>query len=278
MDIVRNYPIVSLREGVVFPHTEPTLSFGRSQSVAGIEAAIKSDKQIIFVGQKTNTLTPTAADLYEIGTLCLVDQFAAVGNELLVKIKGISRVKIGPIFQTEPYFTAPVEILSESYLESDRTVATARQILMELRRLFDMGRSVDFPIFMRLMAGVSAAELADQVGNMLELKTDVKQKILEILSIDERLDEALVLLAHEIKVVELEYNIASQAKLNLTRILKNRFCGKGKKPFPKNWKNWDQNQKTTTMNILCSKKESKLQVCLRKSEKKQTKNYPAFSK
>ncbi len=233
MDIVRNYPIVSLREGVVFPHTEPTLSFGRSQSVAGIEAAIKSDKQIIFVGQKTNTLTPTAADLYEIGTLCLVDQFAAVGNELLAKIKGISRVKIGPIFQTEPYFTAPVEILSESYLESDRTVATARQILMELRRLFDMGRSVDFPIFMRLMAGVSAAELADQVGNMLELKTDVKQKILEILSIDERLDEALVLLAHEIKVVELEYNIASQAQAKFDKNFKEQVLRERQKTISK---------------------------------------------
>ena len=108
MDITRLYPIVTLRDGVVFPHTEPTLSFGRTQSVSGIEAAIKSDKQLIFVAQKNDTLNPTAADLYEIGTLCVIDQFAPVGNELLAKIKGISRVKIGPISQIEPFFSAPI--------------------------------------------------------------------------------------------------------------------------------------------------------------------------
>ncbi len=233
MDGIRHFPIVSLRDGVVFPHTEPTLSFGRAQSVAGIEAAIKSDKQLIFVAQKNDTITPIATDLYEIGTLCVVDQFAPVGNELLAKIKGISRVKIGPVSQTEPYFTAPIEILAESYLESDRTVATARQILMELRHLFDMGRSVDFPIFMRLMAGVSAAELADQVANMLDLKTPLKQKLLEILSVDERLDEALVHLAHEIKVVELEHNIAHQAQAKFDKNYKEQVLRERQKTISK---------------------------------------------
>lgn len=233
MDITRLYPIVTLRDGVVFPHTEPTLSFGRSISVAGIEAAIKSDKQLVFVGQKIDSQTPTPADLYEIGTLCVIDQFAPVGNELLAKIKGISRVKIGPISQIEPFFAAPIEILPESYLESDQTVATARQILMELRHLFDMGRSVDFPIFMRLMSGVSAAELADQVANMLDIKTPAKQKLLEILSVDERLNEALVLLAHEIKVVELEHNIAHQAQAKFDKNYKEQVLRERQKTISK---------------------------------------------
>ena len=95
--------------------------------------------------------------------------------------------------------SATVTVINETYQESDQSVATGRQILNELKNLFDMGRPGDFPIFMKLMTGVSAAELTDQVVNLLDLKTEVKQRLLETISVEKRLDETLDLLTHEIK-------------------------------------------------------------------------------
>ena len=68
----RVYPVVALREGVVFPHTDAHLTFGRPKSNAGIEAAIRADKQIIFVAQKQPIATPQPEDLYTIGILILI--------------------------------------------------------------------------------------------------------------------------------------------------------------------------------------------------------------
>ena len=114
-------------------------------------------------------------------------------------VKAINRVQIGPLVATEPYMTAEIVELPETYTESDRSLATARQIMVEFKRVFNMGKSIEFSLFMRLMGGVSAAELADQVANILEVKTSEKQEVLEILSVEDRLEKVLELLIHEIK-------------------------------------------------------------------------------
>ncbi len=206
----RAYPVVALREGVVFPHTEAHLTFGRPKSNSAIEAALKVDKQIVFVAQKTSTSTPAPDDLYEIGTLCTVEQVAPYGNELLALVKGISRVRIEKYESVDPYFTATVETLPETVHESDKLIAIARQVVSEFKNAFNLGKSVEFPVFMRLMSGVAATELADQVANSMEINTEAKQVLLEELSVEKRLEAVLQHLVHEIKVLELEKSISKK--------------------------------------------------------------------
>lgn len=208
--VPRTYPVVALREGVVFPHTEAHLTFGRPKSSSAIEAALHGDKQIIFVAQTSPTPTPQTSDLYTIGTLCTIEQVAPYGNELLALVKGISRVKITQFVSTDPYFSATVEVLPESNGEDDKSTALARQVISEFKNAFNMGKSVEFPVFMRLMSGVSAYELADQAGNSLDLSTSDKQSILETLDIHARLEKILAHLVHEVKVLELEKSISSK--------------------------------------------------------------------
>lgn len=229
----RIYPVVPLRDGVVFPHTEPTLTFGRPQSISGIESAIRADKYLVLVGQKNKTDMPVLSDLYEVGTLCEVDQFAPMGHELLARVKGIARVRLGPINQTGLFLSATVDVINETYQESDQSVAVGRQILNELKNLFDMGRPTDFPIFMKLMTGVSAAELTDQVVNLLDLKTEVKQKLLETISVEKRLDETLDLLTHEIKLLDLEKNIVVQAQAKFDKNYKEQVLRERQKTISK---------------------------------------------
>ena len=206
----RTYPVVALREGVVFPNTEAHLTFGRPKSSSAIEAAQKGDKHIIFIAQKTPTNSPQVEDLYEIGTLCTIEQVAPYGNELLALVKGIARVKVGPFVSTDPYFAAEAEQIAESGGEDDKVVALGRQVISEFKNAFNLGKSVEFPVFMRLMAGVSAYELADQGANALEINTVDKQAILETINIQTRLEKVLQHLVHEVKVLELEKSISSK--------------------------------------------------------------------
>ncbi len=225
----RSYPVVALREGVVLPHTEAPLTFGRPRSSAGIEAAFKTDKYIVFVAQKQTVNNPGRDDLYDIGTLCIVEQVLPAGNELLALVRGVSRVKIGAFTQSDPYFAAPVEVLEEITEDTDSVVATSKQILAEFKKAFNLGKPMDFTVFMRLMAGVSAAELSDQIANTLDLDTSVKQQILETLSVTERLDLALQHLVHETKVLELEQSIANKTKAKFDKNMREQILRERKK-------------------------------------------------
>jgi ATP-dependent Lon protease len=204
------YPVIALREGVVFPHTEAHLTFGRPKSNSAIEAALKGDKKIVLVAQKQPASVPEESDLYQIGTLCSIEQVAPYGNELLALVKGITRVKISHYTSSEPFFTAVVSEIPEQYTEDDELVAMARQVVTEFKNAFNLGKSVEFPVFMRLMSGVSASELADQVGNSLDTSIQIKQEVLETFDIRARLDKVLHHLVHEIKVLELEKSISSK--------------------------------------------------------------------
>lgn len=206
----KSFPVVALREGVVFPHTEPTLTFGRPKSNAGIESAFKTDKQIVFVSQRQASVDPKIEDLYTVGTLCLIEQVLPMGNDLLVLVKGVDRVRLDNITTDQPYISASVQLLFETEEENDHSTALAHQVLTEFKRLFNLGKSIEFPIFMRLMAGVSASELADQVANILDITTQAKQELLETASLETRLEKVLGHLVHEIKVIELERSISSK--------------------------------------------------------------------
>lgn len=225
----RVFPVVALREGVVFPHTEAHLTFGRPKSAAAIETAVKADKQIVFVAQKNTNQNPEESDLYQIGTLCVVEQVAPYGNELLALVKGISRVRIGKYVSDEPFFAAPVEIIPENVHETDSVTALSRQILTEFKNAFNLGKSVEFPVFMRLMAGVSASELADQVANALEVATNTKQELLESFDLDKRLEKVLGQLVHETKVLELEKSISNKTHAKFERNMRQQILQERKR-------------------------------------------------
>jgi ATP-dependent Lon protease len=222
-------PVVALREGVVFPHTDAHLTFGRPKSNSAIEAAIRGDKKIVFVAQKQPAVSPQSSDLYEIGTLCTVEQVAPYGNELLALVRGISRVKIVKYLSVDPFFSAQIEDIPENWTENDQTVALARQLISEFKNAFNLGKTVEFPVFMRLMAGVSAPELADQVSNTLEVSTQIKQDLLETLEVEKRLQKALDHLVHEIKVLELEKTISTKTHAKFEKGLREQVLLERKK-------------------------------------------------
>src|SRR3989344_4020563 len=106
--LVKSYPVVALREGVVFPNTEAHLTFGRPQSTTAVEAAIKGDKQVDFVAQKNPVANPELTDLYQIGSLSTIEQVAPSGNEFWAVVRGAKRVTIGPYLSVNPYLSASV--------------------------------------------------------------------------------------------------------------------------------------------------------------------------
>jgi len=212
-NILHTVPLVPLREGVVFPHTEAVLTFGRPKSNAGVEAAFRVDRLIVFVTQKNSQANePGIDDIYTIGTLCSIERILKIDGEINALVKGMSRVKINQMTAREPFLLAQVEELPETTEVSDEMTALTKLVSNSFKTAVNLGKSVDFLMFMRVMGGVSASELADQVSTNLDVETAKKQALLEEISVKKRLQAVSDHLAQELKILEIERTIYNKTQ------------------------------------------------------------------
>lgn len=206
-------PLVAIREGVIFPHTESVLAFGRPKSVNAVMASYKGDKRIIFVSQKdANIHDPEPRDLYKVGTLATIERTLNTDGELNALVRGVKRVRIELVENRKPFMLAQVSEILEVEENSQEMEALTHHLTDKLKKAVSYGKSVEFLNFMKLMSGVSASELADQVANILSIDTKKKQDLLETPVVKERLKKITNHLSHEVKVLEIERNIASKTQ------------------------------------------------------------------
>ena len=209
----KTVPLVPLREGVVFPHTEAVLTFGRPKSNAGVEAAFKTDRLIVFVTQKNPKVSePVLKDIYKLGTICSLERIYKTNGEINALVKGIARVKINDLVAHQPFLVGKVQKVPEVIEKSDEITALTKHVAANFKKAINLGKSVDFLMFMRVMGGVTPSEMADQVATNLDLETPKKQALLEILNVKKRLEHVSDYLSKELKILQIERSIASKTQ------------------------------------------------------------------
>ncbi len=206
-------PIIPIRDGVVFPGTEVVLTFGRQRSVSAIEASATFNRQVILVMQKNpNVNDPSPKDLFNIGTRAEIERMFKHEGEINALVRGLERVRIEEVTVFEPYFLGKVVSAPDTGEITDQIKALSNHIINELRKAVNLGKSVDFLIFMNIMSSPPPPELANQVGNILDIKPSEKQELLEITDVKARLEKVDMLLAHEVKILELERKISTKTQ------------------------------------------------------------------
>ena len=206
-------PIIPIRDGVVFPGTEVVLTFGRERSVSAIEAASTFNRQVVLVMQKNpNVNSPTPGDLYTIGTKAQIERMFKHDCEINALVRGLARVEVVSFDTFEPFFLGKIVEIADTGENSDQVKALINHIVTELRKAVNLGKAVDFLIFMNIMSSPPPGELANQVANILDIKPLDKQNLLEIKDVKARLEKVDMLLAHEVKILELERKISSKTQ------------------------------------------------------------------
>lgn len=207
------FPVVPIRDGIVYPGTEMILTFGRSRSVSAIEAAQASGKRVVLAMQKNpNVNDPTPTDLFTTATVGEIVQMMKNEGEINALVRGIAKVEIVSFEAVEPFFVARVIPKEDIVEENDDVKALTRHITGELRRAVNLGKSMDFLTFMNIMSGVGSLQLSYQIAGIIDIKPGERQELLEINSVRERLEKEIVYLAHEIKILEIEKKIASKTQ------------------------------------------------------------------
>jgi ATP-dependent Lon protease len=227
-------PLVPLRDTVIFPHTHIPLTFGRPKSNAAVSASFKADKFICFVAQKeARTELPGKEDFYSVGTLAIIEQVIPAEGSVHALVHGLSRVEIREIVSAEPFFVAKVVEMPEILEETDETKALAKHLTEQVQKAFNLGKSIDVGLLMRILSGIPMVDLVDEVASVLELKGEEKQALLETFSVKERLEKVASHLSYEIKILELESSIASKTQARFDKGMKEAVLRERKRTIEK---------------------------------------------
>ncbi len=215
--MVRTVPIVAIRGSVVFPHTDTILSFGRPKSVAAVNAAFSEDRIIAIFSQKDpNVVDPAIEDLSEFGTIAVISQMMSSETEIHAVVKGQARIKLGEGLAHEPYLIGKVAEVAEEEYEGANIEALSKQLVELFRKAVNLGKGVEITTVMRIVSGgIDPIELVDSVANLLDVKTNEKEELLEEVSVEKRLKKVIEYLTHEVNVLDLERTISMKTQKKL---------------------------------------------------------------
>jgi ATP-dependent Lon protease len=212
-------PVLPLKETVVFPESMTPLAIGQERSIRLIDDVVGGDRLLALVTVRDEDVeTPAWDDIYEIGTAAVVHKMIRVPDGTLrILVQGIRRVRIERRVLDEPYLLGEfVELPDE--LEASREVEALTRNVQSL-----FARIIGLVPYLPEELSIAAANVDDPsalchlVASTLRLKTDEKQKLLELVSVDQRLREVSRILNRELEVFELGTKIQSQVQSELEK-------------------------------------------------------------
>jgi len=223
--ISSDYPLLPLRDTVVFPQMMTPLAVGRDRSIKAVEAAMASNNILIVVAQHdAEVQKPEVDDLFTIGVEMVVGRILRMPDGTTnILGQGRRRVQILGLSQTQPHIRARVQPLYEPTKVTRDTEALMRAILSLFENVVQLSRTLPEDAYVAAMNLAEPGALADLIASLLELDFDERQELLETLDPTERLRRLGVLLANELEVLELEYSIHDQVQKEMDRSQREYF-------------------------------------------------------
>jgi ATP-dependent Lon protease len=217
--LAASYPVLPLRDIVVFPHMIVPLFVGREKSVRALEEVMREDRQILLSSQIDPTVDdPTTEGIYRAGVLANVLQLLKLPDGTVkVLVEGKLRVRITRFIENEAFFEAEAEPLIE--LPGDRAAVEAllRSVAEEFERYAKIKKNVPEEALAAVSEAREPAKLADLVSGHLGIDVGQKQALLETLDIAERLEKVYGLMQGEMSVLQVEKKIKSRVKSQMER-------------------------------------------------------------
>ncbi|SFC04040.1 endopeptidase La [Tropicimonas isoalkanivorans] len=215
----QSYPVLPLRDIVVFPHMIVPLFVGREKSVRALEEVMQDDKQILLASQiDAADDDPSSEGIYSAGVLANVLQLLKLPDGTVkVLVEGIHRVRIFEYLDNEDFFEARAEELPEEMGDRDTVAALIRSVAEEFERYSKIKKNIPEEALAAIAETRDAAKLADLVSGHLGVEVQQKQELLETLSVAERLERVYGLMQGEMSVLQVEKKIKTRVKSQMER-------------------------------------------------------------
>ena len=238
------YPVLPLRDVVVFPHMIVPLFVGREKSVSALEAVMQDDKHILLASQKDPAEDhPTTDSIFKTGVLASVLQLLKLPDGTVkVLVEGQSRVKITEYVKNDHFFEARAEYLNQTPGDEEVTEALLKNVSEEFEKYSKIRKNIPEEALSAVSETREPAKLADLVSGHLGIEVEQKQELLETLPISERLEKLYGLMQGEMSVLQVEKKIKTRVKSQMERTQREYYLNEQMKAIQKELGDGDEGQ------------------------------------
>ena len=229
------FPVLPLRDIVVFPHMIVPLFVGRDKSVKALEDVMQDDKQILLVAQKNaGQDDPAIDDIYDVGTIGTVLQLLKLPDGTVkVLVEGCQRAKIVRYTDKEEFFQAEAELIEEAPDEDKDVEALSRSVISQFEQYIKLNKKIPPEVLVSLNQIEEPSKLSDTIASHLALKISEKQELLELMSPGERLERAYSFMESEIGVLQVEKRIRNRVKRQMEKTQREYYLNEQLKAIQK---------------------------------------------
>jgi len=214
-----SYPVLPLRDIVVFPHMVVPLFVGREKSVRALEDVMVDDKKILLATQKNKEDDdPSPEDIYEVGTIANVVQLLKLPDGTVkVLVEGGPRARIQEFLPNTDFFLVKAEEVDDQGEASGDVEALARSVISHFEQYVKLNKRIQPDVLAAVTQIEDPSKLADTIASHLAIKISEKQELLESLNLAERLEKIYGHMESEISVLQVEKRIRSRVKRQMEK-------------------------------------------------------------
>ncbi len=220
------YPLLPLRDIIVFPHMVVPLFVGREKSINALEEAMSQDKEILLAAQKkAKTNDPTPEDIFEVGTVGTIIQLLRLPDGTVkVLVEGKRRARISRFVPNEEHFLCATEPVEEVYAANVEVEALIRSVQSAFDVYAKLNKRIAPEMLMTVQTIDDPSKLADTVVvHLTSIKLADRQEILETIDPAKRLERLFQLMNAEIEILQVEKKIRSRVKKQMEKTQKEYY-------------------------------------------------------
>ncbi len=231
----KQYPLLALRDVVVYPHMVIPLFVGREKSIKALEEAMEDDKQIVLVAQiNASDDDPAPNDLYQVGTVATILQLLKLPDGTVkVLVEGAYRAFTRSVTLENGFLVADIAETPASNIDEREGEVLSRSLLSQFEQYVKLSKKVAAEILTSVSSIEEPGRLSDTIAAHLALKIQEKQKILEIFDLRERIDHLMSLMESEIDLLQVEKRIRGRVKKQMEKSQREYYLNEQMKAIQK---------------------------------------------
>jgi ATP-dependent Lon protease len=229
------FPVLPLRDIVVFPHIIVPLFVGREKSIKALEEVMRADKQILLATQQNaGEDEPTPETIYDVGTLATVLQLLKLPDGTVkVLVEGVTRAKVLRYTEREEYYEAFAQRIEDEPGDSVETEALARSVVAEFENYVKLNKKISPEVVGAVGQIDDHSKTVDTVASHLAIKIAEKQDVLALDTVIARMERVLELMQSEISVLQVEKRIRSRVKRQMEKTQREYYLNEQMKAIQK---------------------------------------------
>ncbi|MCP4130332.1 MAG: endopeptidase La [bacterium] len=225
LDFDKQYPLLPLRDVVVFPHMVIPLFVGREMSVKALDEAMKGDRYILLATQKDAQVSvPERKDIYDVGTVSEILQLLKLPDGTIkVLVEGVGRAYVSDFDTTSDHFTVGIKNIEREVEVGPDVLAQRKNLLDTFEKYIKMNKKIQKEALTTSSSIENTSQLVDVIASHVEMRIEYKQSILDIGNPVDRISRLVELINGEIEIMYIEKKIQGQVRKQMEKTQKEYY-------------------------------------------------------